>query len=411
MYTSDIIRLYIDMAIIDSVPGVEVLVKINGKAVNEYDVPDYDRTLDSEEIPRLHQRVPRPGRLKGYVKVNHGHVAKYIAVESGAEPQVVVTKAPHFKHHGHHIAAAVHFDQEQLCPQHELATDVDVEWTSVTDSVLIRGPYGRLQQRRFQFGDLSKVAAQTRTALEFEDDEARAADLGRIRVLVYHMRESEPRDNSWYQYDVKEAANTIAEEAVKAKSTSHYITATPSHDVSSELEPDFEDHFLHTQGRPFAVFDFYYRSEETLVKLWVVSKMQLEEEKRRDMSRDQLLEELQQRSNEDDRRLDDLEEARARIVKLEKELEHRKSETRIKREAPTKQIKRGAPPKIKPDVVERVKIKRERPEMIFKRERSPDEEERGSMKRMFIKKEKVDNDVMIKREEGEWEGKVVIDLT
>ncbi|KAI1261388.1 hypothetical protein F5Y18DRAFT_203214 [Xylariaceae sp. FL1019] len=403
------------MAIIDSVPGVEVIVKINGKAVKEYDVPDYDRTLDRDEIPGLHQRLPRPGRLKGYEKVNHGHIAKYIAVESGVEPQVVVTKAPDFKHHGHHIAAAVHFDQERLCPQHELASDVNEEWTSVTDSVLVRGPDGRLQQRRFQFGDLSKVAAQTRTAREFEEDEARAADLGRIRVLVYHMKESRPKDVSGYQYDVKEATDSIAEEAVKAKSTSHFITAAPSQDVSSDLEEDFEDEFLHSQCRPFAVYDFYYRSEETLVKLWIVSKKQLEEEKRRDMTRDELLEQLQQRDGEDDRNLDDLEEARARIVKLERELEHRKSETRVKREASAKPLKCGPALKTNTRVTERFMIETERPQMIFKHERSPDEEKWGSEEVVFIKRERVDDGDNVEDEAGEtesrWKGKVVIDLT
>ncbi len=99
------------MAICNEVPGIEVVVVVDGEAAEEWDPPN---NYDDVQVVEQH---PRP--LDTDKNKPHGYVVKYIESKPGAPFEFVVNKTSRFKRYGHHIAYAAQVDGEQVELDHE----------------------------------------------------------------------------------------------------------------------------------------------------------------------------------------------------------------------------------------------------------------------------------------------------
>ena len=100
------------MAISDSVPGIEVIIEVDGQPAKEYDPPRVGN--DGDPV------VPNPPvELDTDDNKPHAYVVKYIESKTGVSFQFEVTKRQMFHRYGHHIAYIVEFDGKRSTLSHE----------------------------------------------------------------------------------------------------------------------------------------------------------------------------------------------------------------------------------------------------------------------------------------------------
>ncbi|KAJ8107489.1 hypothetical protein ONZ43_g6717 [Nemania bipapillata] len=191
-----------------------------------------------------------------------GYVAKYIEVESGTYPCVQFAKATKFHYEGHHIAYSVQFDDYYLKLRHQPPYLIHESWEDATDSVVV-GTENEQTSQLFRFENLTRV----------DDKEChntgytKTSSVGSIRV-------------EYSRIALKKGAKI------------------------EDPEPEYEDDFLDGEELPFAVFDFYYRSQG------IRSRHEIEEEEEQNMTPDELraklrrIREQSERDKNEDRKPD-----------------------------------------------------------------------------------------------------------
>ncbi|TGJ83280.1 hypothetical protein E0Z10_g5495 [Xylaria hypoxylon] len=186
------------MAVINGVPGLQVSIEVAGKPLKEFNVPNGQR--GTYESPSLQQLTRNMAIVVGFRKIMNGYVAKYIVVEPGTCPRVEFAKAANFRNEGDHIAYAV------------------------IDSVVV-GTEKEQKSQRFRFKDLVCV-----------DDNVGDTGYGQTSMVGI----------IW----------------VTSRVELPYCLEVTDGEKIDDPEPEYEDNFLDLKEQPFAVYDFYYRSED-----------------------------------------------------------------------------------------------------------------------------------------------------
>ncbi|KAL8294746.1 hypothetical protein RB597_008511 [Gaeumannomyces tritici] len=208
------------MAISDRIPGLEVTVKVDGeRATEHHDDAAYDEPcavkLDSPDGVR---------------------VVKYIEATSGAPFSVHIKRTSGFNFRGNHIGWSVAVDGGQLCKKQE-------------------------------FGDLDIVSADTHITAEMMAKQMLLAkSLGVITVGVYHLLR--PNRVKPWRAKPHDDINTgpINEKALKGRALSLKTTADAEPGVRPARRDIYNYRFMDPEQRPFAVFEFRYRTKGDLIK-------------------------------------------------------------------------------------------------------------------------------------------------
>ena len=99
------------MAILDSVPGLEVYINVDGSRATEYDDPDggaQGKDLGYFDIPVGHSQVQQPP-----------YVIKYIEAKPGAPFSFCIVTEQHFQRPSDHIAHGLSVDGHGSFLRHE----------------------------------------------------------------------------------------------------------------------------------------------------------------------------------------------------------------------------------------------------------------------------------------------------
>lgn len=99
------------MAISEDLPGIEVVVEVDGQAATEYDSSHNDDELQIIEQPTEELDIDN--------NKPHAYVVKYIEAKSGAPFLFRVTKTWRFRRFGHHMAYRAVVDGEMMELDHE----------------------------------------------------------------------------------------------------------------------------------------------------------------------------------------------------------------------------------------------------------------------------------------------------
>ncbi|KAI1128730.1 hypothetical protein F5Y10DRAFT_264920 [Nemania abortiva] len=267
------------MAIINTVPGLEVSIEVAGKPLREFDVPQDSKDIDKR--PALKRQTWAQGHLGSRRRIYSGYVAKYIAVESGTYPCVQFAKAANFLYEGHHIAYSVRFDDTSLKLRHQPPGFLYDSWEDGTDSVVV-GTEREQSSKLFRFANLDRVD-ETYGDIGY----AKTSNVGSIRIIVYHMKSHRCEIDKAYNYKEAPRENIMSEVNMKNREFSHCIEVEDGNRID-EPEPEYEDDFLDDEELPFAIYDFFYRSQDALIKLGVRTQEEVEEEEEEKMSREEL---------------------------------------------------------------------------------------------------------------------------
>ncbi|RYP45871.1 hypothetical protein DL768_007828 [Monosporascus sp. mg162] len=198
------------MAIIKEVPGLKAqIVDTNGAPLTEYDDP-YAEGSD-EELQLLATATKECSNVSVDAQ-KIPHVVKYIEAISGAEFGFEFTKFPNFEHHSHHLAFALNISN----------------------------------------ADMYKVK-----------------HLGTLRILVHNMMFS----SKTYTPATTTLPNTgpVHEKALKGRTVTHKVDFAPGKPGIPTTQRQV-DVYQDPLKRPFAVFEFRYRSREGLIAEGIIPR-------------------------------------------------------------------------------------------------------------------------------------------
>lgn len=242
------------MAISDRIPGLEVTVKVDGeRAIEHHDDAADDQPCDVE--------FDSPAGVR---------VVKYIEAKSGAPFSLHIKRTSNFNFRGDQIGCSFTIDGGQSWCVQEITLQTPrrgAEWSSEITGYPEGDPVSGFVNKRWKFGDLDIVSADTRTAVEVMAKQTLLAkSLGAITVSVYHLlRPNQVTSRRAFHDDTN--TDPINEKALKGRALSLRTTASPEPGsrATSNLRYYTFNH-LDPRSRPFAVFEFRYRTREDLVK-------------------------------------------------------------------------------------------------------------------------------------------------
>ncbi|KAK0657845.1 hypothetical protein B0T16DRAFT_386311 [Cercophora newfieldiana] len=239
--------------------GLEVTIEVDGRTAKEYDPCD-----DSDNGPPegCNFHIPET-QLESNEKP---YVIKYIEAKAGASFQFRVKRLPTFEHHSHHIAFGYRVDHVQIELQHDhtvTAGNKNTTWDAVKGHVML---YDKEEdshkQCSFRFAALDIDAENTTSPDEMKKQLERSKQVGLLRVTMFHMGHGDFVEYTGSKTDAFTVAppeNQLSEKALKGKTLDTQVTwgdATKVSTVARRVKAVYHD----PMSRPFAVFDFRYRS-------------------------------------------------------------------------------------------------------------------------------------------------------
>ncbi len=170
------------MAIIPSIPGLEVSIQVRDRTAVEYDDPDaVERVMApnvaaSFDLPQGADNQPAP------------HIVKYIEAEPNAPFSFHVTKGPAFERRSHHIAYRLQIDGQSIHFSHEGYEGVALPvWTSSRCHQTRGNPTDGYKRHKFVFSAVNVVegVGLSREALTHQTNLSERC--GTLKVLFFHM--------------------------------------------------------------------------------------------------------------------------------------------------------------------------------------------------------------------------------
>ncbi|KAH6853190.1 hypothetical protein B0I37DRAFT_358732 [Chaetomium sp. MPI-CAGE-AT-0009] len=314
------------MAIISSIPGLEVWVNVDGKPAAEYDDPNNEvQGMDHDhfDVPPGHDSQP-PCVIK-YIEVKHGAPFSFHYLGKSS-----VTKS------GQAVRSKYWIDGAKVIADYETQHDA-VRRAPVTT---IRAGYSGNRTDGYQrYSFIFSPLEIAETGQVSTKDAKVVKDCGILRVVFFHT--GKKHMSSVAEYDIRRddgdggdsrSHSTVAEKALKGKAVDCKTTYIPSTAPTRRSVKLYSDHYIDARKRPFAVFEFRYRSKEGLIKEGIIPRPGVKEEIENMTDAEvrqrlaELMEEQNQRSLGRVKREDSLEVTSGRKTE---------NSGRIKREAPS----------------------------------------------------------------------------
>lgn len=234
------------MAVISSVPGLEVTVVIGGVSAQEYAVPDGEERVPDNVTRQGYHVPPNSSQSLPYT-------AQYIEAKPGEQYAFKVKKGPGFQNRSNHIAYRITLDGNQLGLVHDMSKRKH-DWETITDACCTGSPTEGYTSHRFQFAALdistktsffarsssiaycSAVETDKISATELTTQKLMAERYGKLLVSFYRMRKSELRKENvappWHQ-----PAINVAEKAIKGKTVDCFTTLVMDRSAPLSLTP------------------------------------------------------------------------------------------------------------------------------------------------------------------------------
>ncbi|KAH7039982.1 uncharacterized protein B0I36DRAFT_357345 [Microdochium trichocladiopsis] len=233
------------MAVIDRVPGIEVVVKVKGSTAAEHDDPEGNDSYGPDTV------------------------TKYIESVDGAEFSVVTeVKAEYdWNQPNHYVSHYVHVDG--ICMRNTRLSQQDVSLPYEVDGRKERQPGAEdWVLRKFKFAPVTTV--DNSDPLRIDSGRGTTSDLGTIVVKVYRTIEGE-LITSHEPEEYKTSSLQISEKLLKGRSVSHGTALSEGEAIRAPYNLDRKLIFI--DGKPFAKFRFIYRSRDALRTEMIIPRM------------------------------------------------------------------------------------------------------------------------------------------
>ncbi|KAI1319487.1 hypothetical protein F5Y16DRAFT_405981 [Xylariaceae sp. FL0255] len=241
------------MAVIKEFPGLVAAIRVDGQDLQEYDDP----YIEDDDEPQVLATATKSTEAATLTLKTTPIVIKYIEAIPGKEFECHFNKAKEFKGDCHHLAIRFVHDGHELGLHHDSDDNFKKSWTVTAGCEYYDVPGKGRYRRNRQFAPLETVETNEFNKENITKDLARGKPLGTIRCLVYKMNETARTPDyvwlgnkeSWGKpYELPET--TILKKAVKGRA------------LYTQASFGFQD----PQGKPFAVFEFRYRTKKGLIE-------------------------------------------------------------------------------------------------------------------------------------------------
>ncbi|KAK4207004.1 hypothetical protein QBC37DRAFT_104955 [Rhypophila decipiens] len=248
------------MVVLDDIRGLEVTVQVNGTAAKEYDNPDRN------EIPELtHDDFHLAVRGQALP-----HVVKYIEAKPGERFEVHVQRTPHFQRIGVNLFYRVEVDgcSDNMCWSDHSSSATE-NWTNTVSYLLSIMETGT-ERHHFKFANLDVGEVENLKQAELKNQTEKTKKWGKIVVRVYHAAGQEQQEWAISKVATNKGHGRISEKAVKGKA----LDAVTEFDSTPSSRPKIEYRSLYSdpQKRPFAMFEFRYRTKRGLVREGIIPR-------------------------------------------------------------------------------------------------------------------------------------------
>ncbi|KAK3299810.1 uncharacterized protein B0H64DRAFT_437027 [Chaetomium fimeti] len=261
------------MAIISSLPGLEVWVNVDGTPAAEYDDPD--NQVQGMNLNNFH--VP-PGRVS-----QPPCIIKYIEAKHGAPFSFHYLVRPPVERSDQWIRSIFWIDGTKFAANYEMKYD-PVRGARVTTvgAVYSGNATDGYQRNSFLFSPL-EIADVVETGQVSKEDAKVLKHCGTLRVAFFYI---EKQNGDAVKYDIRPQdsddrdtrAPIIAEKALKGTAVDCKTSYIPSPEQTPRNVNAHKDHYIDAKKRPFAVFEFRYRSKEGLIKEGVIPRPGVDEQ-------------------------------------------------------------------------------------------------------------------------------------
>ncbi|KAK0669074.1 hypothetical protein QBC41DRAFT_112508 [Cercophora samala] len=260
------------MAILPSIPGLTVTVEVADRPAKEYDDPDADSMqieMQREEFD--HHGTPDIPYIIKYIEAKPGAFYRYrVTLQFGRFPYVSDHVGFRVVNDGRCTGIAHITDMHRVEKLGLFLLERTVECT------VGRSRGGNYINRLFCFSALDVVESDHFTTDQVKKQTAQAKETGVLKVQFYHMDRSTYAPKSLVLDDGSEAKVTLAEKALKGKAVDCVASSVTRPAREPGLFPT--DNFHDSKKRPFAIFEFRYRSREGLIKEGIVPRPTVSDE-------------------------------------------------------------------------------------------------------------------------------------
>ncbi|KAK4206582.1 hypothetical protein QBC37DRAFT_458355 [Rhypophila decipiens] len=269
------------MAIIDGVPGLEATIEVDGVQATEYNPPFHDTSLantskhDYHRWDKAYKRASEAAKSKK--TLYRPHAVKYIVAKPGAPFNFRFKRRPEFirekQASGIFIQVYVDGFQSRAC-RNDDGVPRAVTW-DVAIPHLISGRAGSnagAQTHWLRFKNIQTDEAGNASPEEINSQRERVREMGVLRLECFHMRHLDVSDPG-VQVDAPDdtEVGTVPEEALKGKTIDCAVGFDTEPDTNGIPFTRVMD--LDEEKRPFAVFEFRYRSREGLIQEGILPRL------------------------------------------------------------------------------------------------------------------------------------------
>ncbi|KAI7909227.1 hypothetical protein M0657_011929 [Pyricularia oryzae] len=249
--------------------GIEVQVLVSGQPAIEYHVEAADMESTKEELDPLGDKL---------------HIVRYIEAKSGEPFAVRVVRTPDFVRKSHHIACDIHTTKDNYAVFSETSRGGPLEntWDQVTSCHAVINSDGQLITQKWHFASLEvDTDDQDLSAEEMEKHLEQVKSLASITVKLYHMKKA---GGGYFRSVVEFTRNPT--KFPRKPSKARLWDSQQGTCYNNTIKENFPTRtrevrvYNDCRERPFAVFEFRYRTRENLYQEGILERPVESEDKK-----------------------------------------------------------------------------------------------------------------------------------
>ncbi|KAM7194645.1 hypothetical protein V8F20_007837 [Naviculisporaceae sp. PSN 640] len=250
------------MAILDYIPGLEVTVEVDGRTATEYDNPNDDEepSFKHADFHLADQDRPLP------------HVIKYIEAKPGAPFGFQIKGKEDLQFHDRVILFKDFVDGQQAEKRVSPDRNRRGEWSLLLNRLVKHTSTTHWTSSLFRFGNLDVGDAGDTCHTDLKKQIEEATHWGVLMLKCYHGAAEQPVSNPSRLDDLPPPKETsVSEKALKGRALDCITTFD-----NPTTEPWYQRMIIpytdRKKRRPFAIFEFRYRTHEGLIKEGVIPR-------------------------------------------------------------------------------------------------------------------------------------------
>ncbi|KAK3986058.1 hypothetical protein QBC44DRAFT_403233 [Cladorrhinum sp. PSN332] len=254
------------MAILPSIDNLEVTIIVGDQGAKEYDAPDDENPVDSM-TPDDFDLALSQGRTIPYN-------LEYIEAKPGVGYIFQVTLGRSFIPRCHHIAWSAESDGNMIKLTHfdDTHRQQDGSMRRQVGGILDGNPREGYKILNYCFEPVTVVEEDNLNPSELREQVDKAKHCGTLKVYLYRMNRGDKysRDGTEHNNSHIKPPKELPEKALKGRSIGCVAGTTPG--LKRDAGFSYASNYADIRRRPFAIFEFRYRSKKGLVAEGIIPR-------------------------------------------------------------------------------------------------------------------------------------------